>query len=76
MSKKFTDKTITGRELIDVNAPYRVMSRLVVPGGDTLEDSEGTAFWTQDDARRERDKRRAGGAEAWVTEVRSGQRIE
>ncbi len=76
MSKDMRDNTITGRELIDVNAPYRVMSRLVVPGGGTLEDLAGTAFWTQDDARRERDKRRAQGAEAWVTEVRSGNRIE
>ena len=72
---KLTDKTMTGRDLVDVNAPYRVMSRLVV-GADVLEDLEGTAFWTQDDARRERDKRRAGGADAWVTEVRSGNRIE
>ena len=59
MSKDLREKTITGRELIDLNAPYRVMSRLVVPGGETREDLEGRAFWSQDDARRERDKRRA-----------------
>jgi hypothetical protein len=76
MSKDMRENTITGRELIDVNAPYRVMSRLVVSGGSTLEDLEGTAFWSLDDARRERDKRRAGGADAWVTETRSGNRIE